>query len=233
MSDRLSDSTDEVLGRRLAAELPRHAAPAHLRVLILEAAAPRVERRSWVPPLLAALTTAMVLVLGILPMLPRTPPTNPTEQLLRSVVAEHTRVLLWGTRRSEVIPTSLPWLTRESGIALRRAFAGDDRLAFVSAEPVYLEGRRGLALSYRDGEGHLVTYTVVTAPGLGMLERPRVQIDRWKPALVRDAGFSALVWKQGDLACFLVADLVSEPELERLKDYFARVRAATEPLPAS
>jgi len=40
------------------------------------------------------------------------------------------------------------------------------------------------------------------------------------------------VWKHGDLACFLVSDMVSEAELETFKDYFVRVRTATEPVPA-
>ena len=233
MSERLSDASDEVLGRRLAAELPRHPAPARLRAAILAAAAPPPRRASWVPPVLSALATAMLLVLAFVPMLPRILPADPTEQLVRSVVAEHTRAQTRGARRPDAIPAALPRLMQEYGIGLARVFVGDDRLAFVGAEPVYLDGRPGMALSYRDGEGHLVTYTVLAAPGLKMPERPRVQIDRWKPALVRDGGFSTLVWKQGDLACFLVADLVSAPEFERFKDYFARVRGATEPVPAN
>ena len=47
-----------------------------------------------------------------------------------------------------------------------------------------------------------------------------------------DNGFLAWVWKHGDLACFLVSDMVSEAELETFKDYFVRVRTATEPVPA-
>src|SRR2546426_12810657 len=55
---------------------------------------------------------------------------------------------------------------------------------------------------------------------------------RFRPALLHEDGFSAWVWKQGDLACFLVADMVSEADIERFKDYFVRVRTATEPVPA-
>ncbi len=47
--------------------------------------------------------------------------------------------------------------------------------------------------------------------------------------LKRDAGFVTWVWKQGDVACFLVSDMVSQDDLERFKDYFVRVRVATEP----
>ncbi len=232
MTERLSDASDEALGRRLAADLPRYAAPARLRAAIVEAVAPQPRRVFWLAPALSALATAAVLVLVFLPMLPRILPADPTERLVRSVVAEHTRALMWGTRRAEIIPAALPWLTQESGIGMVRVFVGDDRLVFVGAEPVYLDGRRGIALFYRDGDGHLLTYTVLPAPGLPLPERKRVQVDRFKPALMHDNGFSSWVWKHGDLACFLVSDMVSQADLERFKDYFVRVRVANEPVPA-
>lgn len=59
-----------------------------------------------------------------------------------------------------------------------------------------------------------------------------MKIDRFRPALVHDNGFAAWVWKQGDLACFLVSDMVSTSDVDRFKDYFVRVRLATEPIPA-
>ena len=42
MSDRYSELSDEALGRRLASDLPRHAAPARLRVAIVDATERRV-----------------------------------------------------------------------------------------------------------------------------------------------------------------------------------------------
>ena len=233
MNERFSDASDEELGRRLRAELPRYVAPARLHAAIVEAAAPALPRRSaWLAPAFAAAATALVLVLAFVPLLPRILPADPAQRLMRSVVAEHERALMWGARRPEAIPTALPWLTQESGIGLTRVFGGDDRLAFRGAEPVYLEGRRGIALHYRDADGHLVTYMVLPAPALPLPDRQRVQVERWKPALMYDNGFLAWVWKHGDLACFLVSDMVSEAELETFKDYFVRVRTATEPVPA-
>jgi hypothetical protein len=59
-----------------------------------------------------------------------------------------------------------------------------------------------------------------------------MQIDRWRPALVRDSGFATWLWRQGDVACLIVSDRVSEAELETFKDYFKRMRSATEPTSA-
>lgn len=232
MSERFSDASDEALGRRLASELPRHAAPPRLRAAIAETAGPRRAQPVWLVAALSAAATALALVLAFLPLLPRILPADPAERLVRSVVAEHERALMWGARHSEVIPAALPWLTQESGIGLARVFVGDDRLTLVGAEPVYHDGRRGMALYYRDTDGHLVTYTVLPAPGLPLPERRRVQIGRFRPALLHDGGFSAWVWRQGDLACVIVADMVSEADLATFRDYFVRVRTATEPVPA-
>jgi hypothetical protein len=226
MSDPMSD---EALGSRLAGELPRHAAPARLRQAVAQAASPRAPMRPWLAAALGAATTALLLFLAFIPLLPRIAPADPVQRMVRSVVAEHSRTLMWGARRADVIPAALPWLTEESGIGLLRVFSGDERLTFVSAEPVYLEQRRGIALHYRDADNHLVTYVVLPAPGLPMPERHRVQVERWRPALLRDSGFSVWVWKQGDLACFIVSDMVSEADLGDFREYFVRVRVATEP----
>jgi hypothetical protein len=233
MSDQSPDS-DDALGARLRTELRRYTAPAYLRGFVVESAEPPRARPSWLAPTLAAAAMALVLGLAAIPFLPRILPADPTERLVRSVVAEHTRALMWGARRPEGVPTALPWLTQESGIALPKFFGGDDHLVFVGAEPVYLEGRRGMALYYRDGDGHLVTYAALPAPGLSLPESRRVQIqNRWRPALMSDSGFSAWVWRQGDLACFIVADMVSESDIERFKDYFVRLRVSTDPVPAN
>jgi hypothetical protein len=237
MSGDHSPDSDEGLGTRLRAELPRYAAPTSLRAAVTQRGAPAPRRAAWLSPVLAAAATALVLGLVFLLAGPRIVPADPTERLVRSVVAEHTRALMWGARRPEVIPTALPWLTQESGIGLRQVFAGDDRLQFSGAEPVYLEGHRGIALHYRDADGHLLTYVVLPISGLPVPDRRRVQIERgtsrWRPALMHDSGFSAWVWRQGEVACFLVSDLVSEDDVERFKDYFVRVRASTDPVPAN
>ena len=229
MSDELRGPDDDALGRRLASELPRYTAPARLRVSLVEAT-DRPRRPMWLGPLVAAAATALALVLFMLPVLPRIVPADPVQQVVRAVVNEHSRALMWGARQPQILPAGLPWLTQETGIDLRQAFAGDDRLSLVSAEPVYLTRQRGLAVHYRDVDGHLVSYIVLPAErSFTMVERDRVAIDSFRPMLARDNGFVTWIWKQGDVACFLVSDMVSQDDLERFKDYFVRVRVATEP----
>src|SRR5690242_5160973 len=208
MTDRFDDPTDETLGRRLAEELTRYQAPARLRVAIVEAA-PQPRRPVWLGPLVAAAATALLLLLVLIPVLPRIVPADPVQRYVRAVVSEHSRTLMWGARHGDVLPAALPWLTQETGIGLAQFFVGDERLELVSAEPVYLERERGVAIHYRDQDGHMLTYIALPAPGLTVPDRDRVQIDRWRPALLRDSGFAALVWKQKDVACFLVSDMVS------------------------
>ena len=232
MSERIDDTSDEVLGRRLAAELTRHTAPARLRVTIVEAATPRSRRPVWLMPMLSAAATAMILVLAVMPVLPRIVPADPVQRYVRAVVSEHSRAIMWGARHGEVLPTALPWLTQESGISLSRVFVGDERLVFVAAEPVYLERQRGVAIHYKDADGHMISYVALPATGLTVPDRERVQIEKWRPALVRDSGFASLVWKQGDVGCFLVSDMVSSDDIERFKEYFVRIRVSTEPVPA-
>jgi hypothetical protein len=231
MSDRFDEPSDEVLGRRLAGELPRYAAPARLRVAIVETASPSPRRPVWLGPLVAAAATTMVLALLVLPVLPRIVPADPVQRYVRAVVSEHSRALMWGARHTEILPAALPWLTQESGIALTQVFVGDDRLQLVAAEPVYLERLRGVAIHYRDGDGHMLTYIALPdAAKLTIPDPARVQIGRWRPALLRDSGFAAWVWKQKDVACFLVSDMVSADDVEKFKEYFTRVRATTEPV---
>jgi hypothetical protein len=233
MSDRFDELSDETLGRRLAGDLPRYAASARLRASIRSAGSPATRRPVWLAPLLSAAATTMLLALIVLPVLPRIVPADPTQRYVRAVVSEHARTLMWGARHNEILPAALPWLTQESGIALPQVFVGDERLIFVAAEPVYLERHRGVAIHYKDVDGHMLTYIALPAAAALTIPDPaRVQIGRWRPALLRDSGFAAWVWKQKDMACFLVSDMVSTDDVETFKEYFARVRATTEPVPA-
>ena len=228
------DLSDEGLRTRLTRDLPRYTAPPALRRSVLQAAEPPPPRPRWVTPLLSAAATALLILLAGVALLPPRTPADPVRRLVRAVVNEQTRAAMWGARHQEVLPAGIPWLTQESGIGLTRVFIGDERLQFVGAEPVYLERERGVALHYRDGDGHLVTYVALPARALTVPvpDRNRVQIDRFRPALLHDSGFAAWLWRQGDVACVIVSDMASVDQLDRFKDYFVRVRVATEPFQA-
>jgi hypothetical protein len=212
-------------------DLPRYPAPAQLRAAILRAAGPSPAGRWWWPAGLSAAATAMAMALLWVSVLPRVAPADPLQRAIRAIVSEHTRILIWGETHPQaipqIIPASLSRLEEETGIGLERAFVGDSVLRFVAAEPIYLEEQRGIAFHYTDPGEHLVSYLVLPAPGLAVPERSRVQVARYRPGLARNQGLAILVWKHGDLASFLVSDMVAEADLERFKGYFLRIREAT------
>ncbi len=220
----------------LRRELPRYQAPPELRAAILRAASPTPEapRGWWWFAAVSAGATAMAMGLLLISMLDRVTPRDPLLRLTRSVVSEHTRNLIWGDLqlgqiRPYIVPAALPWITLETGIGHTRAFLGDGELRFVAGDPIYLEGRRGVALHYKDSDEHVISYMALPAPGLAVPDAERVPVGRYRPGLLRQDGFSVWVWKHADVACFLVADMVSDTDLERFKTYFLRIRETTEP----
>jgi hypothetical protein len=219
----MTDWSDEDLGRRLATELPRHTAPAHLRAAVVGVAGRATARSPWRLPVFASIATAMAAALLFITLLPRGGVSDPIDRVLRGVVAEHTRTLLWGSR------TVLNADEQSSGIRLLRRFDGDDRLNFLNAEPIYVDRRLGIALHYRDVDDHLITYVVLPGQGLSVPDRKRVQVDRFRPAMWEDAGFATIAWKQDDFMCLLVSDMVSPTDVARFKQYFLTLRASTEP----
>jgi len=220
---------DEI-ARLLRGRLTRHKAPAHLRVSVVEALSPPKSRRRpslWLAPALSALATAMIMLLWLVPALPRSGG-DPLQQLSRAVMTEHARAVLWGEARPDAVPGALPRVMDESGVLLNWVFTGDQDIRLVNAQPTFLEGRRALALTYQDRDGHSVSYIIARGPNVAIPERGRIQIAKWRPLVTKDNGFALIVWKQAGLVCVMVADLVSEDDLGRFKEYFVKVRSATE-----
>ena len=231
MADEMTgqDEDDRLMGRLLRERLPRYPAPALLRATIVQAGSGRGRTTRWVAPAAAALAMAMVMLLWIAPLLPTTTAGDPVRLLERAVLGEHARTILWGESRPDVVPAALPRAMEESGVALNWVFTGDEKIQLLNARATYLEGRRAIELAYQDADGHTVTYLVLPAGALALPERGRVQIDRWKPLVRKEGGFSLIIWKQQELLCVLVSDLVSDGDLAKLKQYFVKVRSSTEP----
>ncbi len=235
MADELENQNgDETrMGRLLRERLPRYPAPARLRVAIAQAVARDAPRRGWatlwIAPAASALAMAMIMLLWIAPSLPTSTAGDPIRLLARAVISAHARAILWGESRLDVVPAALPRAMEESGVALNWVFTGDEKIQLVNAQATYLEGRRGIELAYQDADGHTVTYIVLPAGSLALPERGRVQIDRYRPLLRKEGGFSLIIWKQQELLCVLVSDLVSDADLGKLKEYFVKVRSSSEP----
>jgi len=210
--------------------LPRHQAPAHLRTSIAGTFG-RPESRMgpwrWLSPALSALATAMVMLLWLAPALPRSAPDS-MQRLSRAVMSEYARAVFAEEVNPDKVPGSLPRVMRDSGVLLNWVFTGDADLKLVNAQPAYLEGRRALALTYQDRDGHAVSYIIARAPNVAIPDRERVQIARWRPAVRTEDGVALIVWKQAGLVCVMVSDLVSDADLRRFKDYFIKVRSSTE-----
>ena len=230
MATDIGGNEPDEITRLLHDRLPRHQAPAHLRTSIagtfgrLE---PRMGPWRWLSPALSALATAMVMLLWLAPTLPRSAP-DPMQRLSRAVMSEYARAVFAEEVNPDQVSGSLPRVMRDSGVLLNWVFTGDADLKLVNAQPAYLEGRRALALTYQDRDGHAVSYIIAREPNVAIPDRERVQIARWRPAVRTEDGVALIVWKQSGLVCVMVSDLVSDADLRRFKDYFIKVRSSTE-----
>jgi hypothetical protein len=223
---------DGGIGALLRGRLTRHAASPALRGAVVESLTPGGRRRwaRWLAPALSAVATALVMLLYVAPRLPSTPGgADPVQLVTRAVLTEHARNVFWGETRADVVPAALPRAMEESGVMLSWVFTGDQDIQLINAKPTYLEGRRGIELTYKDVSGHTVTYIIVPGGNVALPERGRVQIERWRPVVKRENGFSLIMWRQQSLLCVMASDLVSDDDLSRFKQYFVKVRSSTEP----
>lgn len=211
--------------------LPYHKAPASLRVEI-RASRERGRWSWWPQTVAAALATALAMVLLFLPTLPHRTQGDGLQSFVPAVIDQHIRFLLWGKASSAEGETvdALLQLRSELGIRLSMFYTGDDEMRLITAQPTYLRNLRGVAMVYEEPEGHMVTYLLLRN-GQGRFKMPdtgRVQIDRYRPYLVRTDGFALLTWRIGEWSLFLISDMVSDHDLPKLEKLFLRVRTAAE-----
>jgi hypothetical protein len=223
---------DPALSRALRERLGRYPAPPRVRAAVRQAIEPAAPSRwgfPWLAPAMTALATAMLMVGWLAAGLPISLERDALRDLTRALVTEHARTLSWTQTRPDVVPAALPEAMDESGVTLNWVFAGDSELQLVNAHPTYVESHRGISLAYQDAQGHAVTYVIFPgAATVGLPETERVKIATWRPVIRKENGFSLIMWKQQGLFCVLVADLVSHDDLARLKEYFVKVRSATD-----
>jgi hypothetical protein len=224
---------DRLVTRALRERLGRYPASPRLRAALLQTLEPEAPGPrwgvSWLVPAVSALATAVVMIFWVAGGLPTALPGDTLRDLTRAVVTEHARTLSWVEAQPDVVAATLPRVMDESGVTLNLLFTGDSDIRLVNAHPTYVEGHRGLSLAYMDARGHGVTYVIFPGASLVALpERERVKIETWRPVVRKESGFSLIMWKQQGLFCVLVADLVSDDDLARLKEYFVKVRSATD-----
>src|SRR5262249_47436536 len=142
--------------------------------------------------------------------LPVSPAVDALQPLARAVITEHARTVAWGSAQPEVASAALPRIMEESGVLLNWVFTGNEHLWLVNAQPTYVEGHRAMALAYEAADGHAVTYVMMPGGSVTLPDRGRVQIDRWRPVVWREGGFSLIFWKQQGVLCVVISDLVSD-----------------------
>ena len=227
-----SEADDSALGRALRERLGRYPASPRLRASLRQTLVPSpapARWRAWLVPAMSALATALVMLGWMAGSLPTSVGGDALRDLTRAVITEHARTLSWARTESDVIPAALPRAMDESGVTLNLVFAGDGELQLINAHPTYVESHRGLSLAYQDAQGHAVTYVIFPGATTVVLPEPeRVKIAEWRPVIRKENGFSLIMWKQQGLFCVLVADLVSDEDLARLKQHFVKVRSATD-----
>ena len=211
--------------------LPYYKAPASLRVEI-QASRERGRWNLWPQTAAAALATALAMLLLFLPTLPHRIQGDALQSFLPAVIDQHIRFLLWGKpspAEAEVVD-AIVQLGSELGIKSSMFFTGDEDARLITAQPTYLRNLMGVALVYEEPEGHMVTYFLMRN-GQGRFKLPdtgRVQIDRYRPYLVRTDGFALLTWRFGEWSLFLISDTVSDYDLLKLEKLFLKVRTAAE-----
>src|SRR5260370_17312395 len=100
------------------------------------------------------------------PSLPSAPATDPAQLVIRAVLADHARNIFWGESRTDVVPAALPRAMAESGVALNWVFTGDEDIQLINAKATYMEGRRGIELTYQASAAHTVPSPITPPPPL-------------------------------------------------------------------
>jgi len=115
----------------------------------------------------------------------------------------------------------LPRLVSEQlGLPVTSLFLGDSDLVFMGARPLVAGDRKGVVIVYADHYGWVSSLQCVSAPEIEVPKRNRLQVEAFHPYHTQVDSLQVLVWKQEEMACFLVAQ-ASDQELA---DLFLKVR---------
>jgi hypothetical protein len=218
---------EQALSRRLR-DVARYPSPAHLRARITQ----QLEGKTWtgIPRLvtwrwLAASAVVLLAVAASALVLTRRDP-------LRTFIPEATRNHREMVMQHELFgfPDVGPWgaaelprlLSEWLGLPVTSLFLGDSELVLMGARPLLVRDRKGMVLLYADRHGWASSLQCVSAPEIQVPKRNGLQVESFHPYHTQVGSLQVLVWKQEEMACFLVA-VAGDQELT---DLFLKVRRA-------
>jgi anti-sigma factor RsiW len=204
--------------------LPRLRAPRHLRARVLSALAGqragrwwtavqfRLRERPWVP---AGAVVGLALLIAA-PWVWRTVARPPVVPVVTEAINEHLRLLL---RNQPQEVTGDPhevvtWFQGmvDFGLAVPARAAPGFRM--LGGGLSYFLGRKVACLMYKK-DAHLVSLFALRGDGVEIPRDPSVRVDGVSLAVAKQRGFTALVWRRGDVVYLLVSD-IPEADLTRL-----------------
>jgi hypothetical protein len=218
---------EQALSRWLR-DVARYPSPAHLRAQVAQqlegrpwTVIPRLVTWRWLAAsavvLLAVAASALVLtrrdpLLAFIPEATR----NHREMVMQHELFGFPDVGPWGS-------ADLPRLLSEQlGLPVTSLFLGDAELVLMAARPLLVRDRKGMVLLYADRHGWVSSLVLVAAPGVEIPKGSRLQFGTFRPYYTQADSLRVLVWKQGEMACFLVVRAGDQ----QLADLFLKIRRA-------
>jgi anti-sigma factor RsiW len=218
---------EQALSRRLR-DVVRYPSPAHLRVQIAQ----QLEGRTWtrIPRSvtwrwLAASAVVLLAVAASALVLTR-------RDVLHAFIPEATRNYREMVMQHELFgfPDVGPWgstelprlLSEQLGLPVTSLFLGDSELVLMAARPLLVRDRKGMVLLYADRRGWVSSLLLVAATDIEIPRGSRLQLGAFRPYHTQADSLRVVVWKQGEMACFLVAQAGDQ----QLADLLLKIRSA-------
>jgi hypothetical protein len=113
-------------------------------------------------------------------------------------------------------------LSKQLGLPVTSLFLGDSELVLMAARPLLVRDRKGMVLLYADRHGVVSSLLLVSARDIEIPKGSRLQFGTFRPYHTQADSLRILVWKQEEMACFLVAQAGDR----QLGDLFLKIRKA-------
>ncbi len=214
----------ERMRRAIRDDLPRLRAPRHLRTQVRSVLAGqrvgrwwgealvRVRLRPWIP---VGAVVALALLIAA-PLAWRGVARPPVVAVVAEAVNEHLRLLL-RNQPQEVTGTPhevVTWFQGRVDFGLAVPTRAVPDFQILGGGLSYFLDRKVACLMYKK-DAHLVSLFALRGDGVELPRDPKLQVDGAVLTVARQRGFTALVWRKGDVVYLLVSD-IPEADLTRL-----------------